>query len=432
MEKLTSKLDIGRMCSILLVATLALSWAALSAPSVAAPNQCVTGTNVCAVSITPERSTVAVGSTFDLSVVMDTGSSKLGAYSFTISFDPQIIAVDTSRGSNGATAGDDGFLTLTNPSADGRIVVNGFDINGKGPSSELEIVKIHFTALALGTSSVSIEVSTISDELGNSLGSGVGTGAQVTVSDEVTPDTEEEQDDSTEEDDTEMLVILPELIENAGNAIDAISVESTVTIMRQEELAEITRLSNQGDVTGAVQLQRKIVNLASAISQRRVAAYVNIDSTAGEARNQAVESYVPEVNVVVKNVQQRNRIDIEVSSDQSEGKTIVLNIDKDTLDIVEEDDVQVLYDNVQIDMASDYDDVLDATNDGGNAEYILVFGSDRTQVLVSVPSFSVHSISVAQLPTVPSSGTPPLWILMVVGIGIVVVMVITVWKFLAK
>jgi len=112
-----------------------------------------------------------------------------------------------------------------------------------------------------------------------------------------------------------------------------------------------------------------------------------------------------------------------------DGKTVVVNIDDPVLSDL--DNLRVLYDGVEISLADDYEDVLDPFNDDGEAEFLLLFGTEDVQVLVSIPSFSVHRITIAQLPTVPSSTIPPLLLLGLIGIGLASVLIIVIWRYLS-
>lgn len=84
-----------------------------------------------------------------------------------------------------------------------------------------------------------------------------------------------------------------------------------------------------------------------------------------------------------------------VSSDDERGRTVVVHLDPALFDGA--DDLEVLFDGEPIELASNLDDVLDPTNDGGKAEAVLLVGQDEVQALVSVPSFSVHTIEVQGL-----------------------------------
>jgi len=135
--------------------------------------------------LNPENLRSCINRNFDLNVQVNSGSQKLGSYQFTITFDPSMINVDTTIGTNGVEAGADGFLTAVNvDNTTGTLVVNGFDINGTGPGSELDVLRIYFYAFDIpGDTNIDLSVSTLTDELGNSIGTPAGKGAMVTIVD---------------------------------------------------------------------------------------------------------------------------------------------------------------------------------------------------------------------------------------------------------
>jgi hypothetical protein len=91
--------------------------------------------------------------------------------------------------------------------------------------------------------------------------------------------------------------------------------------------------------------------------------------------------------------------------------------------------IMVLVDNENIGPADDYDDVLDPTNEDV-PEYLILVGQKGAQVLVSIPSFSTRTITIATLPTVPAVGIPPLYLVVVAAIALVAVLVAIIWRYL--
>lgn len=88
-----------------------------------------------------------------------------------------------------------------------------------------------------------------------------------------------------------------------------------------------------------------------------------------------------------------DRVDITVSSVTNIGKTILVSLDKETLPQIAHGDAEILFDGVPAKQADSLADVLDATDDGGLAEYFVLAGDAGNQVLVSIPHFSVHSVT---------------------------------------
>jgi len=92
---------------------------------------------------------------------------------------------------------------------------------------------------------------------------------------------------------------------------------------------------------------------------------------------------------------QPNKVIVKVGSVKEKGRTITINIDKTVLSIEEINEVSVLYDGKEIKLADNYTDVLNP-NDEHNPEYLVLIGAEGIQVLVSIPNFSTHTITVAK------------------------------------
>lgn len=78
------------------------------------------------------------------------------------------------------------------------------------------------------------------------------------------------------------------------------------------------------------------------------------------------------------------------------GRTIVINVEEEFFDL--ENDTIVEYDEKIISMADDLADILDPNDDGSNPEYLITVGANGIQILVSIPHFSEHMISIYSLP----------------------------------
>jgi hypothetical protein len=90
------------------------------------------------------------------------------------------------------------------------------------------------------------------------------------------------------------------------------------------------------------------------------------------------------------------RIALRVNGDENEtGKTIVLNIYNETVDSSSE--IIVEYDHLPVSMADDIFDILNPNDDGSLPEYVMLQGANGTQILVSIPHFSEHTITVYNL-----------------------------------
>ena len=105
-------------------------------------------------------------------VHVDTGAQKLGAYQFVVTFDPSTVSVDTSKGNNGVAAGADGFVSAVNTdNSNGKVVVNGFDVNGGSSGSNLEVLKIALNVKnASGLAGIKVRAESLADEVGGAIG----------------------------------------------------------------------------------------------------------------------------------------------------------------------------------------------------------------------------------------------------------------------
>jgi hypothetical protein len=90
---------------------------------------------------------------------------------------------------------------------------------------------------------------------------------------------------------------------------------------------------------------------------------------------------------------QDNHISLGINGDeQGAGKTIVINIDTAIISSVET--LLIEYDGEEITVADDITDVLNPNDDGLHAEYLTTIGPDGIQVLMSIPHFSEHTITI--------------------------------------
>ena len=119
-----------------------------------------------------------------------------------------------------------------------------------------------------------------------------------------------------------------------------------------------------------------------------VGAYITI-----KANVPREEVYDPEVKI--ETVAKPGKIVVKVSSDKPESKTIIINIDNTTLSFTDKNEVLVLFNGKEIGEADNYDDVFDPT-DENVPEYLVKLGARGTLILVSIPSFSTHTIEIMQ------------------------------------
>ncbi len=117
-----------------------------------------------------------------------------------------------------------------------------------------------------------------------------------------------------------------------------------------------------------------------------------------------------------------------VSSDLGEGRTIILNVDEALLASSDPADLVVRYFDLRDDgsetevvfglAAGGLQDILDPADDGGQPEYWVVQDANGLQVLISVPHWSAHAITVASFIT--TLHTPSVLVGVAVGAGMTV------------
>ncbi|MDX1612028.1 MAG: hypothetical protein R3185_06630, partial [Candidatus Thermoplasmatota archaeon] len=78
-----------------------------------------------------------------------------------------------------------------------------------------------------------------------------------------------------------------------------------------------------------------------------------------------------------------------------EGRTLLFNVERDAIGPVEE--MVVRFDGERIRAADGLQDVLHAT-EGEPPEFLVILGANATQVLVQIPSFSVHTVEIQSTP----------------------------------
>ncbi len=133
--------------------------------------------------------TVGTNSTFTLEVHTDTDTENLAAYQLLITFDPALVNVDTLQGTDGVEAGTDGFISAVNTdNTNGVIKVNGFNVAGTGPGSNLQVLIIHFNSLSsTGQSAIDLTVDILANEIGVPIGTPNGINGTITVADNNPP-----------------------------------------------------------------------------------------------------------------------------------------------------------------------------------------------------------------------------------------------------
>jgi hypothetical protein len=221
-------------------------------------------------------------------------------------------------------------------------------------------------------------------------------------------------------------------------------------------------LTVTGDVGGSVFTGADTIDVIDPPLTLRPGALVSVRrgnpdaDSAGRDRNRGAnpavreEIYEPALDLSTR-VSERE-IEITVSSENSGGLTIIVNIEDGVLALEDLDEIMILFDGEKIEMSSDYFDVFDPT-DENEAEYLILSGRKGIQLLISIPHFSTHIISIsvparssvpahpqppapatvqpAQMPTQPFALAVPIWLVIAALIGLAIGATTLIWKFLS-
>ncbi|MBN2443012.1 MAG: hypothetical protein JXJ04_16760 [Spirochaetales bacterium] len=125
--------------------------------------------------LVPEFSTVAIGDSFDLEIHVNSGTQKLAAYGFTITYDAVMLTIQD------VDEGTDGFLAAANTITPGITVTSGFDTAGTGPGTDLQVLVLTFKAINGPYSEINITIDQLVDDLTNTIGTPNGIGGVVNI-----------------------------------------------------------------------------------------------------------------------------------------------------------------------------------------------------------------------------------------------------------
>ncbi|HUR68562.1 MAG TPA: hypothetical protein VM370_04890 [Candidatus Thermoplasmatota archaeon] len=136
--------------------------------------------------------------------------------------------------------------------------------------------------------------------------------------------------------------------------------------------------------------QRTMID--DAIAGGRVAAHVTLSSSTGVARS-AAATYG---DVEVLTSATTERVAITIDSATARGRTLLVSLDPATIPGMALGRASIRFDGALVGEAASYADILDAGDDAGLAEAFVLAGEAGTQVLVSIPHFSVHTVTLEQ------------------------------------
>lgn len=139
------------------------------------------------------------------------------------------------------------------------------------------------------------------------------------------------------------------------------------------------------------------------------------DRALGEVTSAVTASYGA---VSVVTAATKSRVELTVASAEHAGKTLLVSLDPDTIPGMAKGKATIRFDGEIVAQAVSYADILDPSDDGGLAEYFVLAGEAGTQVLVSIPSFSVHTVTLEQQ---ESQGANSLYMYATLFLGLLVV-----------
>jgi hypothetical protein len=134
-----------------------------------------------AVWVSPKESIAAKDTAFATDILANSGDLLIGAYGFELTYNPDVILVDVSKGQNGVEAGADGFFAAVNAETPGTLFYSGFDPYGTGPGAALQLLVVYWLAVEEGTSPIDLRISSLADSNADSFEDPQGISGTVTV-----------------------------------------------------------------------------------------------------------------------------------------------------------------------------------------------------------------------------------------------------------
>lgn len=134
------------------------------------------------VRLSPTTLTLDPGQTFALQVLVDSGSQKLGGYTFELNYDHKLVQLDDT-----VTTGADALATanvFNVQNTKDSTKITGLDINGKGPGGDLHILTLTGKVPAdapRGSTNVQLKVVSLINEMADTIGNPNGQGSTVNV-----------------------------------------------------------------------------------------------------------------------------------------------------------------------------------------------------------------------------------------------------------
>jgi len=101
-----------------------------------------------------------------------------------------------------------------------------------------------------------------------------------------------------------------------------------------------------------------------------------------------------DISITLQNIDtENNKITLLVAGEET-AKTIIITIDEN---VIEVGNIIVEYDGIVIKEADDIEDILNARDDGSLPEYYMITDKEERKLLVSIPYFSEHTITISSI-----------------------------------
>lgn len=198
-----------------------------------------------------------------------------------------------------------------------------------------------------------------------------------------------------------------------NHAIAGGKVAGQVLVQSQAALAASAHAQAQAQARAQMNAKSSLESSSQTAFDGASAAVSAIES-AGRITTAVTASYYNDVQMITAATQ--SRVDITVSSATSVGKTMIVSLDKATLPAMSTGDAEILVDGRAATQASSYADILNPADDAGAYEYFVLAGEAGTQVLVSMPHFSTHTVTLKER----DAASPPLFMFATIFLGALV------------
>ncbi|MBN2441540.1 MAG: dockerin type I repeat-containing protein, partial [Spirochaetales bacterium] len=125
----------------------------------------------------PREMTESLFSRIIVEIHANTGTQKLAAYGFYISFSSSLLHLEDVE------EGADGFIAAVGMGSPGYFIVSGFDASGTGPGNDLHVVTLDFTGYRgkCGRAAIEVDVDKLTDEKTDDIGTPRGYGGTIDI-----------------------------------------------------------------------------------------------------------------------------------------------------------------------------------------------------------------------------------------------------------